>query len=70
MKSRWRSHEFGEKPPPLVVDSRIQAISLLFFQKKFNNNINACMIKIYFEKKLDNYSSIFYKKRAEINMKI
>ena len=42
---------------------------LIFFQKKFNN-INACIIKIYFEKKLDNYSSIFYKKRAEINMKI
>jgi hypothetical protein len=28
-KSRWRSHEFGVKPPPLAVDSRIQEISLL-----------------------------------------
>ncbi|MBN1294187.1 MAG: hypothetical protein JXB48_20295, partial [Candidatus Latescibacteria bacterium] len=29
LKSRWRSHEFVEKPPPLVVDSQIQVIFLL-----------------------------------------
>ena len=34
LKSQWRSHEFGEKPPPLVVDSQIQVISLLKEKKE------------------------------------
>ena len=29
-KSRWRSHESGVMPPPLAVDSPIQAISVYF----------------------------------------
>jgi hypothetical protein len=29
LKSRWRSHESGVKPGPLIPDRLIQAISLL-----------------------------------------
>ena len=31
LKSRWRSHDSGEKPPPLAVDSPNQAIFLLHY---------------------------------------
>ncbi|MBN1291612.1 MAG: hypothetical protein JXB48_07210, partial [Candidatus Latescibacteria bacterium] len=37
LKSRWRSHEFGEKPPPLVVDSQIQVIFLLNIKKNISH---------------------------------
>ena len=32
-KARWRSHESGERPRPLAVDSPIQATSLLAHQR-------------------------------------
>jgi hypothetical protein len=44
-KSRWRSHEFGEKPPPLVVDSQIQVISLLLGWNAFIYKCNKKNLK-------------------------
>ena len=42
LKSRWRSHKFGERPPPLAVDTQIQVISLLF--RSFRRIEKLCII--------------------------
>ena len=53
LKSRWRSHESGEKPGPLAPDSPIQAISLLVLNEghaaliyKVSNRNNFRMIYV------------------------
>ena len=46
LKSRWRSHESGVMPRPLVVDSLIQAISLLCrrLPNGFNRSIGVWVV--------------------------